>query len=218
MKRVFFTLGCLLVTSCLFASSQVGIIVAVNEKELTIQPQRGDKMTMSYDPDMGRRHNRFVPRGSPLGATPDKIKVGMIVCVDYSNEKGAFVCKRALIIEEYLGPREIDFTPMQVKDKRALPKFVLRIQLQSHAGLGNYRTYNRRITFKEGASIKEVRECLKDMLSRDEWKVKEVGDSKLLVEAFKDKAVCFAKVEADGLPKEQQPDVRLIEPADSGKK
>jgi hypothetical protein len=218
MRRVTLSLAVLLITSSVLATIQIGRVVSADEKELTIQPEYGDKLTMTYDPDMGKKHNRFVPRGTPLGVTPDKIKAGMIVQVNYDNEKGTLVCKHALIIIERLGPREIDFAPMQAKDKGALPKFVLRVQLQSHAGLGNYRPYNRGITFKEGTSVKEVRDCLKGILSREEWKVKEVGDGKLLLEAFKDKAVYFAKVEAEGLPKEQQPAVRLIEPADSGKK
>jgi hypothetical protein len=235
----------LLASSIANADFQRGVVVAVDEKTFTIKYPGCDKFTFAYDPDMGKPEIRKQPGGwvglhHPLGVTPDKIKVGMFVEVFHTNVKGVLVCKRALPIVEHLGTREIDFSPLLAKGKDKLPEFVLRIHIQTREGLGSFFPHTYEFQFDEGASIKDVRAIVMGILSprgnRDSkllvglrtqgaldrgWKVKEAGDSKLLIEAHhkdgKDQPVNAVEVEVKKFPKERQPRVRRIDPRDPTK-
>jgi hypothetical protein len=231
MRRLVLAVLVLLLAPYAFAATFIGVVVSVDKKEITIKPERGDKLTFAFDPDMGKKHNKWVPRGHALGVTPDQIKAGMIVRVDSpGREKGVLVCKRAVVIEEYLGTREIDFSPLLVKDKDSVPPFVLRLSLSSRPSLGNYRPYNRAITYKDGLTAKELRKeikGIKDMFQGDGWKVKAEGDYRLLIEAYKDEVINGAGAMAERCPQqagamrlfpnEQQPRVRWLDPRDPSK-
>lgn len=244
MRKSMAILVVLLDTSALLAGgSQTGRVVAVDKKSFTIKPDAGKNMTFTYDSDMGNGFKGPInPRdpNSPRHLTPDEIKVDMIVRVLYMGGKDKLVCHSAISIVEHLGKREIDFTPLLAKGKDKLPEFVLRIDLQSRESLGSFRPQTLDIYFNEGASIKEVRDCVKGILSSGskwnqklvyrlttrgvsdrKWKVKEVGETKLLIESYrkgdKDEPVNLVEIEAKGFPKERQPQVRLVDPRDPTK-
>lgn len=223
---------------------QTGVVVTADKKSFTIKPEAGKEVTLDYGSDMGKKVLGFAaPPNDPWAVTSDQIKVGIIVRVVYSKtkdkEKEVLVCKRAMIIVERLGTKEIDFAPLLAKDKDTLPKFVLRLQLQSRRGLGEFWPHRTVIHFNEGATVQEVRDYVKEFLSGTgkgnrklvarvqtqnewrKWKVKEVGDSKLLIESYregeKDEPLNAVEIEAKDLPKDRQPRVRLIDPGDPSK-
>jgi hypothetical protein len=219
MKKVILSVAVFLAANLVFAGGrQVGIVTSVDKEKFTIQPEIGEKLILKFAPDMGKK----LPKGwlpqMDLGVRPDQIKRGLIVEAEHNGkEANGFVCIRASIIVEELGVREIDFAPLQEKEKKTLAPFTLEIRLQSRAGLGRFRPYRRRVGFKAGSTVKSVRDDIKSMLSRDDWKVKEVGDGKLLIEAYKDEEVHSVAIEAHGLPKAQQPNVRRLDKRDPSK-
>ncbi len=219
-----------------------GVVVAVDKKSFTIKPEDGKKITLNFDPNMGKNPKGYFHPNDPSSATPDKIKAGRILRVQYTKEKDVFVCKSALIIFERLGAREIDFSPMLAKGKDTLPEFTLLLELQTREKLGIFRPKTKiSIDFKEGATIKEVRDIVKGVLTRRDtgnrklvagltlngslnernWQVKEVGDAKLLIESYrekdKDEPINAVEVSAKKLPKDRQPRVRRIDPQDPTK-
>lgn len=221
MKQVTSLLLILFTMGTVFGEMQVGIIVAVDKKAFTIKPPLGDKLTFTYDSDLGKKPKRLaLGPGGNLGMTPDQIKTGKEVSILYYNEKGARACQIVkAITEQPLGTKELDFSPMLPKGKDKLPKFLLRVNLldypiQDDCGKGNVK---RGFGFKQGTTVKEVRDTLQSVLFHEKWKVKAVDDTKLLIEAYKDNPVRLVKVEAEGLPKEQQPRVRFIRLQESKK-
>ncbi len=244
MKKSVSVLVALLAISTANASYQRGFVVAVDKKSFTIKYPGNDKWTFTYDPDMGKpeivnQPGGWVAPGAPLGVTPDKIKIGMFVHVLYTNVKGVLVCKRVIPVVTHLGMREIDFEPLLAKGKKTLPEFVLRIRLQTYEGLGSFFPHTFEFEFDQGASIKDVRDIVMGNLSplgktgskllvgsRTQgvpraWKVKEVGDSKLLIESChkdgKDQPVNSVEVSVKKFPKDRQPRVRRIDPRDPTK-
>jgi hypothetical protein len=245
MKKTVVVLLALLAISTVNASFYGGVVVVVDKKSFTLKRPGCDKKTFTFDPDMGKpeivnKPGGWVAQGMPLGVTPNKIKVGTFVEIIYTNEKGVLVCKRAIPVVEHLGTREIDFAPMLAKGKETLPDFVVRIQLQSRVGLGSFRPQCLTIDFNEGASVKDVRDIVMEIVSGcgkkdhklvagltiqgvpdSSWKVKEVGETKLLIEGYrmkdKDEPMNIVEVEVKKFPKERQPRVRRIDPRDPTK-
>lgn len=217
MKKVLLILSSFIVTQPALASWHRGVIVTVTEDGCTIQPEYGDKITIRFGPDMGDKHNKYVPRDMPLGATPDQIKGGMkvrVFCPDGKGKDGVFVCRMIEIIIEHVGPREIVFSPMLAKGKETVPECTVRVYGYNKPKRGEQSVIiNQGIVFKDGTSLTHIREEVKEMLSKNGWKVKGGEDGKLIVEGAKGYPVMVMHVEAKGLPKDRQPKVRLLDPS-----
>ncbi|HEY7309367.1 MAG TPA: hypothetical protein VH643_08430 [Gemmataceae bacterium] len=216
MNRVIlFIVSVVLVTQPVLAGVNTGVVVAVTEKGFTIRPDYVEKMTVDFGPDMGKRHNKFVPPGSPLGATSDQIKTGMKVQAWYrKTEDGSYECWLAKIIVEQIGPREIDFSSMLTKGNDTVSECTVRVYGYNKPKRGEQSVViNQGIVFKDGTSLKRIREGIKEMLAKNGWKVKESDDGKLVIEGAKDYPVLFMNAEAKGLPKDRQPKVRLLDPS-----
>lgn len=209
-----------LAVSPAFAGTDAGLVESVDKKGFTIKCQRNYKhvykRTLAFGPTMGKKEGF-----DGLGVTPDKIEVGKVVQVQFSRRKedGVLECSWARILVFDEGPREVDFSPMRTKGKDTVAACTVEVQLSNRIGIDNRRPYGPSIVFKDGTSLKRVRDEIKNMLVANGWKVKTVGDYKLIVEARyepemrKDEPVIYAKVTAKGLPKEKQPKVQGPDPS-----
>jgi len=204
-----------LVASPVLGSGDIGVITSVEKDQFTIQSDFYHKpVTYKIGDDV--KQGKGIDEGKP-----EDLKKGTKVLLEFKKEGDTFICRGFRVLPPPIGPCEIDFSALAVGTSVPRCNVAVRVAavkegFQKDPAVKPGDTINASCVIPADSSVSKVRDIVKGLFSKD-WKVKPVGDEKLVIESYGDIPPSLVEIKAIGLPKGHDPVVRSLDSKDKEK-